>query len=193
MTGTGVAWSTMGGVSAPGDTKPSAAGSVTPGGVAPVSVVPSSSTGPGSTRSATPPSSAVRGATPFLLTVATAALQLRQLDALRQQAFARRAPVLLTGVYLPGDLLSQDTMTLQRLVPQGCGMDNVRTTYAAVSLVSRNDRSAIVVARASLSPSVLVCGGVAKGQAAGWGPVTLRITLQWRGSGYVIAAVQRAS
>jgi hypothetical protein len=138
------------------------------------------------------PSSAIPSSdSPFALTAASAAQALAGLDDLRQHAFALREPVLLTGVYPPGTLLDEDTALLLRLVPRNCGLQGVHTAYSDVTIVSRTSTGVVVTAKAALSPSVLVCGASATAQAAGSGALPVRITLVWRGHGYLMSAIVR--
>jgi hypothetical protein len=140
------------------------------------------------TRSEGPTSSVTSSGVP---TSAEAASTLTQLDQLREAAFARRAPLLLGGVYEPGSLLQQDTALLAKLVPAGCALEGVHTTYGTVSVIAGRRDTYEVSVRAALSPSVLVCNGVAKGRAPGSGPTALRIVLVRKGSGYLISGVTR--
>jgi hypothetical protein len=123
------------------------------------------------------------------VTASGAAQLLAQLDALREAAFARRAPLLLTGVYAPGPLLDEDTASLERIVPDGCGLEGVRTTYTDVKVVSQTKTQIQLTAQSTLAPSVLFCNGVAKAKAPGSGPTLLHMTLTRSGSNYVISAV----
>lgn len=123
------------------------------------------------------------------VTAADMSTVLQQLDALRERAFARRAPLLLTGVYAPGPLLDEDTATLERIVPSGCGLEGVATTYSNVVVRAQNATSVSIDARAKLAQSVLFCNGVAKAKAAGSGPTTLHMTFSRSGSTFLITAV----
>jgi hypothetical protein len=97
--------------------------------------------------------------------------------------------VLLTGVYPSGALLTQDTQLLERLVPSGCGLQGVKTTYTNVKIVSRAAESVVVSATATLTQSMLICDGAATARAPGAGPSSLQLTLSWRKSGYLIAGI----
>ncbi|HJQ41782.1 MAG TPA: serine/threonine-protein kinase [Jatrophihabitantaceae bacterium] len=182
--GTGIAVATIGGSSS--DHR--SAASTTPFSIPPI---PVTSTTPGSSETALQTVNPTTTAPRTPLVDSTAADVLKDLDALRERAFARRAPVLLTGVYPAGTLLDQDVALLQRLVPTGCGLEHVRTTYSKVQVVTFQQNTTIVTADATLSESILVCGGVASGRAPGSGPTHLTITLTWRGNGYLISAIQR--
>jgi len=114
---------------------------------------------------------------------------LSSLDKLREQAFARRDPALLSRVYLPGPLLVQDTALLERIVPRGCTLVGVHTAYLSVRVDVARGRP-VVTTRAMLAPSTLTCGGTRAGTAAGEGPTTLRIELVRRDDGYRIASQQ---
>ena len=128
---------------------------------------------------------------PSTLDAASAAALLRSFDKLREQAFARRDPGLLSRVYLPGPLLVQDTALLERIVPRGCTLAGVRTEYTSVRVVASGDRP-VVTARATLAPSTLICGATRSGAAAGEGPTTLRIELVRREDGFRIAGQRPA-
>jgi hypothetical protein len=126
---------------------------------------------------------------PSRLDAAGAAAVLRSLDELREQAFARRDPALLSRVYVPGPLLVQDTALLERIVHRGCTLAGVRTAYTLVRVDVSGERP-VVRARATLAPSTLICGGTRSGTAAGEGPTTLRIELVRHDDGYRIASQQ---
>ncbi|MDT4938933.1 MAG: eukaryotic-like serine/threonine-protein kinase [Pseudonocardiales bacterium] len=130
-------------------------------------------------------------ASPIALTSAQAVVVLTELDDLRQHAFARRAPLLLTGVYPPGALLDEDTRLLAKLVPEACGLEGVHTTYDQVTVVGHAAGRIDLTTRATLAPSVLVCSGKATAQAPGSAPAVLHITLVWRGHGYLVGDIRR--
>lgn len=183
----GVAWA-VGGSGGTTARQPPAAASVLPGAGVPgvderLATLPAVGTGSAAAVSA--------GATPLTLSADQAATVLQQLDVLREHAYDRRAPLLLTGVYVPGGLLDADTALLNRLVPAGCGLDGVRTTYDDVTVLSRASGQIVVSARSTLDPSVLVCDGRATGRAPGAGPDQVRITLVYRGHGYLIDSLVR--
>jgi hypothetical protein len=69
-------------------------------------------------------------------------------------------------------------------------LQGVHTAYANVSIVSQSDSGVLVSAQATLAPSVLVCGTTATAQAAGSKALPVRITLVWRGNGYLIGDVR---
>lgn len=117
---------------------------------------------------------------------------LTELDSLRQQAFAKRIPLLLTGVYPTGPLLTADTKLLERLVPAGCGLDGVRTTYDHVKIASQTATTVVLNANVALQTSYLVCNGKITATAPGTPAQLLRITLVWRGNGYLIGDIVRA-
>lgn len=141
--------------------------------------------------SAPPPSdgSAATSSSAPSVTNAAAATILVQLDSLREGAFARRAPLLLTGVYEPGALLDEDTAALQRIVPDGCGLEGVHTTYTNVKIGSQTASTLNLTATATLAQSVLFCNGVAKAKAPGAGPSAVHITLQHAHTGWLISGV----
>jgi hypothetical protein len=122
-------------------------------------------------------------------TAADASNALVELDALREQAFARRAPLLLTGVYEPGVLLDEDTASLERIVPAGCGLEGVHTAYSDVQITGSSDSEIDLTAQATLSSSVLFCNGVAKARAPGSGPSALHMVLIRSGPHFLIHSV----
>jgi hypothetical protein len=124
---------------------------------------------------------------PSNLDAAGAAALLRSLDKVREQAFARRDPALLSRVYVPGPLLVQDTAVLERVVPRGCALAGVHTAYTSVRVEISGDRP-VVTTQATLAPSTLTCGGARSGVAAGEGPTSLRIELARQHDGYRIAS-----
>jgi hypothetical protein len=122
--------------------------------------------------------------------VAAARAQLVRLDALRSRAFAARSPRLLGQVYSAPALEQRDIALLGRLVPAGCGLQHLRTTFSRVT--ARLTAAGFeVTALAQLSPSTLICGGSTRGQAAGTGPVELHIRLRSGPAGYRIDAQSR--
>jgi hypothetical protein len=108
------------------------------------------------------------------------------LDAVRGRAFATRDLALLRRVYVPGPLLQADTALLRRLVPKGCGLTGVRTTYSHVFARSTGGR-ATVQATARLPPTQLVCGGRPRATVPGAGPTRLRLELTTTADGIRIA------
>jgi eukaryotic-like serine/threonine-protein kinase len=114
---------------------------------------------------------------------------LRELDRIREQAFARREVALLARVYVGGPLLAQDTTLLRRVVPAGCRLIGVHTTYSVMRVSSVADRLVLAVT-ATLAPSTLRCHDRASGSAAGETPTRLRIELVRQPDGYRIASQQ---
>ena len=113
--------------------------------------------------------------------------KLRALDGTRARAFATRDATLLGQVYVAGPLRGADAASLARLVPPGCGLRGVRTTYSAIT--TRDAGSSVVLsARASLPRSRLICSGRVVRTAAAVGPLRMQVTLVRRGSGVRIAA-----
>ncbi len=112
---------------------------------------------------------------------------LHRLDAVRGEAFARRDPGRLRRVYTPGPLLRADTRLLDRLVPEGCVLVGVRTTYTGARAHPAG-RSVILTVSARLAPSRLICSGRVRAGAAGTGPVALRVELVRTADGPRIAA-----
>jgi hypothetical protein len=121
---------------------------------------------------------------------AGAAALLQSLDRIREQAFARREVSLLARVYVAGPLLDQDTALLRRVVPAGCGLVGVHTTYAAVT-VSPASQRLVLSTTATLAPSRLSCHRTTSAGAAGERPTRLRIELVRRSDGYRIASQQK--
>ncbi|MDP9116220.1 MAG: hypothetical protein M3O28_02935, partial [Actinomycetota bacterium] len=114
-----------------------------------------------------------------------------QLDALREQAYARRAPVLLTGVYEPGALLDEDTASLEKLVPAGCGLEGVHAEYERVTVTGQRGAFLDISALTTMPASVLFCNGTAKAQASGSGPIELHLVLVRSGARYLIHAITK--
>ncbi|WP_375498354.1 serine/threonine-protein kinase [uncultured Jatrophihabitans sp.] len=102
--------------------------------------------------------------------------RLSALDAVRARAFAERRPELLRSVYASAALLQADTALLLRIVPPGCGLRGVRTTYQQIRITEGADR-VVVSAQAALTASTLVCSGTIRGRAADVGPTSMRLTL----------------
>lgn len=183
--GAGVAWAVVGGRSQAPAPAPLTSGVALPG--LPTGGVEESL----ATEGETPSSSAARSSPPLEVSSAQAARLLTELDSLRQQAFARRIPLLLTGVYPTGPLLTADTKLLERLVPAGCGLDGVRTSYDHVKVASQTATTVILSANVALQTSYLVCNGKITATAPGTRAQLLRITLVWRGNGYLIGDIVR--
>src|SRR5882757_4880695 len=121
---------------------------------------------------------------------ARAAVLLRDLDRIRELAFARRQVALLARVYVSGPLLTQDAALLRRVVPAGCGLVGVHTTYAQLQADVVDDRL-VLATTATLAPSTLTCHATASSGAAGEKPTRLRIELVHRPDGYRIASQQK--
>ena len=116
---------------------------------------------------------------------------LANLDELRAQAFAAADEALLDRVYLPGPLLEQDRALLRRLVPAGCGLHGIRTSFADVRTLGRTGARTEVLAEATLSPGQLDCGPGQSTSIPGTPRTVLHIELAEDGAGYRIAS-QRA-
>ncbi|HZE48801.1 MAG TPA: hypothetical protein VE074_04520, partial [Jatrophihabitantaceae bacterium] len=142
---------------------------------------------PASPGSASPGSASLGPATS---PAARAAVLLRDLDRIRELAFARRQVSLLARVYVSGPLLTQDAALLRRVVPAGCGLVGVRTTYAQLQADVVDDRL-VLATTATLAPSTLTCHATASSGAAGEKPTRLRIELVHRPDGYRIASQQK--
>jgi eukaryotic-like serine/threonine-protein kinase len=114
----------------------------------------------------------------------------RGLDVMREQAFARRRASLLRQVYVPGPLLTKDSALLLQIVPAGCELVGVRTTYSALQVIPASGRL-VLAATVTLAPSTLTCHAAVMGRAAGEAPTRLRIELVPAADGYRIASQQR--
>jgi len=79
-------------------------------------------------------------------------------------------------VYASPSLAATDVGQLRRLVPAGCGLRGVRTSYRALRISGGPDRATLVVA-ATLAPSQLVCNGQVRATLPGAGPTRLRIVV----------------
>jgi len=101
---------------------------------------------------------------------------LDRIDATRSRAFLTRDEDALRGLYASPSLAATDVEQLHRLVPAGCGLRGVRTSYRAVSVSGSGERATLVVA-ATLAPSQLVCDGRVRATLPGAGPTRLRIVL----------------
>lgn len=130
-------------------------------------------------------------AVPTVLDLASATQVLLALDRTRANAFAARDATLLARIYPSGPLLAQDTALLQKLVPVGCGLIGVHTSYRAVHVLSRRPGQTIVQATAELAASALVCAGNPVAKADSSGPARLRITLVRAGTRYLISDITR--
>lgn len=102
---------------------------------------------------------------------------LQRLDDLRSVAFARRDASLLARVYGSPVLLARDRALLLAIVPPGCGLRGVHTTFSAAAVTSRTADAVTVTARTRVSPSALVCHGTADAAALGSRPETVTIQL----------------
>jgi hypothetical protein len=118
---------------------------------------------------------------------------LASLDAARAAAFAAREPARLSGVYASPALLARDRALLLAIVPPGCGLVGVRTTYSDLRVGSATESTVSVLGRASVAASRLMCGGTAAGRAAATPEEPVRIGLIRQGSGYLINSLQAAS
>jgi hypothetical protein len=115
---------------------------------------------------------------------------LAALDALRQQAFAQRRPDLLERVYGSPELRARDAVLINQLVPSGCGLLGVRTTYRDVRTVSASTSGVLLSVTAQLAPSTLRCGSEVAGGAAGVAATQIRIGLVPSGPSYLIASLE---
>jgi Protein kinase domain len=127
------------------------------------------------------PSAALAASTPDIATV------LHSLDETREEAFARRDPTLLDGVYTAGSLLERDRDLLLRVVPAGCGLFGARTDFRDVQADAPSAAAISVRVTAQLHPSTLRCAGQDQGDAPGVGPTRLRMQLARTPAGYRIS------
>lgn len=118
--------------------------------------------------------------------------ELMRLDAVRERAFAQRAPALLAQVYRSAVLLEQDAELVRRLVPPGCGLFGLRTSFREVTVASSAGARIEVRAQVTLAPSALVCRGRTQARTPALGPTTLHIVLMRDRDGYHIAGQRRA-
>jgi hypothetical protein len=125
------------------------------------------------------------------LDAAGVSLVLMRLDKLREQAFADRDPSLLGAVYVPGPLLNQDAALVRHVVPAGCRLTGVHTSYDDIRVTGHSADRVRAVVSATLADSLLSCGGTPKGRAPGSGPATLHIALSRHGSDWLISAIER--
>jgi hypothetical protein len=117
---------------------------------------------------------------------------LAHLDALRSAAYARRDPALLAEVYASPVLLRRDRDQLERIVPAGCGLRGVRTSFAALRVTAASTGRVAVQAQSALRPSLLVCGAAPTARAPGTAAAPVRIELVEHDGRYRIAD-QRAA
>jgi hypothetical protein len=113
--------------------------------------------------------------------------ELARLDSLRARAFAERDVSLLSRVYAPGALLRADAALLAKIVPVGCGLSGVRTTYSAVRADAHGSRIVLRTV-ATLPATHLMCSGRPRGRAPGTGPTRLQVELVSTSAGLRIAA-----
>ena len=166
---------------ATGVTRAGSAGPATPSTGSPVAVSPTAAT------------SAPRAfAGVVIVSAATASTVLAGLDQFRERAFAEHDAGLLAQVYVSGELLREDSATLDDLVGPACTLVGARTDYRNVQLVSAAADKIVVDATATLAASVLTCVSAAPRTVAGVEPSTLRIELtRTEGGSYLISSLQR--
>jgi hypothetical protein len=111
---------------------------------------------------------------------------LKRIDDLRARAFATRNPTLLRDVYSAPALASADVAQLRRLVPPGCLLPGVRSTYRDVTVHPSGDRASVQVA-ATLPPTELHCHGKVRATLPGAGPTRLELVLLRTRAGVRIA------
>jgi hypothetical protein len=118
------------------------------------------------------------------------------LDAVRERAYSSRDLGLLATVYAPGPLAVQDAAQLTRVVPVGCGLVGVRTSYSQVAILQDSAEQVVVSAQIALPESVLRCGAsdsqTEQQRAAASPPEPVRITLRRTADSYRISAVEPA-
>jgi hypothetical protein len=102
------------------------------------------------------------------------------LDALarvRSYAYQKRMPSLLHNVYDSADLERADAAMLARLVPVGCALFGLNTSFSDISVLAYSPRSMTVQASTALSPTTLVCAGAVTGRSAASGPRRMVVVL----------------
>lgn len=171
-----------------GPWRPSAA--ATPAAATPTAATPATATPTAATPTAPKPTASVALGNAAQGAALRAALV--RLDAVRERAFAQRAPALLAQVYRSAALIEQDAELVRSLVPPGCGLIGLRTSYRDVTVANSAGDRAEVRTRVTLAPSALVCRGRTQARAPGLGPTTLHIVLVRDGAGYRIAGQRRA-
>lgn len=92
-------------------------------------------------------------------------------------------------MWLPGPLLRQDTASLTRLVPAGCGLVGLRTSYTHVREVLRSAAAATVTATANLAPARVMCRGAVLNTTASRTGVVMTIGLVRTASGWRIGSM----
>ena len=112
------------------------------------------------------------------------------LDAERERAFATGDAAVLTKVYAPGALLRQDTAALTRVVPGGCRVVGLRTSYAGVVVAAQTAQGFTVRATASLARAPVMCGATVSSFTAAHAPVQMTIGLVSLADGYRIASLR---
>jgi len=115
------------------------------------------------------------------------------LDARRAQAYERRDARLLDDVYADPRLRADDAATLSRLVPRGCGLFDVRTSYSAVTQVEASAARAVLVVSAKLGNARLVCSGKPRSTTPPSAATRLRIELARSAHGVRIVRQQLVS
>ena len=109
------------------------------------------------------------------------------LDHARSQAYARRAPALLTRVYSSALLLARDRDRLLTIVPRGCGLTGLHTTFSNVRAQRLGPRTR-VHARVAVHAATLACRGAPREPAVAGSPTTMTIDLRHTADGYRIEA-----
>jgi hypothetical protein len=118
---------------------------------------------------------------------------LASLDAVRAQAFAQRRPELLTAVYASKALLAADTTELNGMVPAGCQLPGLHSSYRQLSTRSSGPGTATVRVLASLPAAQLHCSGRVAGRTQPVAPQWLDVTLIQTPAGPRIAGQELAS
>jgi hypothetical protein len=112
------------------------------------------------------------------------------LDHARQKAYARRDPGLLSTVYSSAVLLARDRAQLLSVVPRGCGLTGLHTTFDQVR-AARHGTGLRVHARVRVRAARLVCDGAPGERASPARPVPMTIELRRTPDGYRIDAERR--
>jgi hypothetical protein len=159
-----------------------------PGGSSPASrVVSAQSAHPGATTVPRSPSAPPSSSAAPTSRVSPAYGVLVALDHARSRAYARRDPALLTRVYSSALLLARDRDRLLTIVPRGCGLTGLHTTFSEVRAQRLGTRTR-VHARVAVQAATLACRGAPSEPARSGSPTAMTIDLRHTADGYRIEA-----
>jgi hypothetical protein len=116
---------------------------------------------------------------------------LARLDAARGLAYARRDPRLLVRVYASARLVQRDRSRLRTLVPSGCALRGLHSTFESVRVTGRTPSVVHLQAQVAVAAARLTCAGMSASPVRGSSPVPLSMTLVRRSGRWLIAADQR--